>query len=72
MINIPASLPMEKRLPLESLVGSLSKVPHMQAVVLGGSCASGTRTDLEKAVARLEAAWQSVAALADAGCQPKY
>ena len=40
---IPASLPLEKRRLLEGLVESLSRVPRMQAVVLGGSFASGTQ-----------------------------
>ena len=40
---IPASLPPEKRRLLEGLVESLSQVHQMQAVVLGGSFASGTQ-----------------------------
>ena len=57
-MNLPASLPREKRLLLETLVGSLSKVPHMQAIVLGGSYASGTQhsaSDLDVGLYYLEA-----------------
>jgi predicted nucleotidyltransferase len=43
MMNLPPGLPQEKRALLESLAGSLSKVPHMQAIVLGRSFASGTQ-----------------------------
>jgi hypothetical protein len=39
-LNIPDSLPEEKRSFLEQLVGSLSRVPSLTAVVLGGSYAS--------------------------------
>jgi predicted nucleotidyltransferase len=40
-MNIPTSISKEKCLLLEQLVGSLSKVTHVAAVVLGGSYASG-------------------------------
>ena len=40
-MNIPKSILKEKRLLLERLVDNLSKVPHVAAVVLGGSYASG-------------------------------
>jgi predicted nucleotidyltransferase len=40
-MNIPKSIPKEKRLLLERLVDSLSKISHIAAVVLGGSYASG-------------------------------
>jgi hypothetical protein len=40
---IPASLPPEKSRLLEELLDRLSQVPHIQAVVLGGSFASGTQ-----------------------------
>lgn len=43
MINTIPSLPEEKRALLEQLVGKLSKVPGMRAIVLGGSYASGTQ-----------------------------
>jgi hypothetical protein len=42
-MTIPSSLPDKKRGLLEQLTGSLSKVPHMLAIVLGGSYASGTQ-----------------------------
>jgi predicted nucleotidyltransferase len=42
-LNVPTSIPKEKQLFLEQLVGSLSKVPSVAAVVLGGSYASGTQ-----------------------------
>lgn len=40
-MNIPTSIPKEKQVFLEQLVGSLSKVPSVAAIVLGGSYASG-------------------------------
>jgi hypothetical protein len=42
-LNIPTNVPIEKRELLGRLVGSLSSVPHIAAVVLGGSYASGTQ-----------------------------
>ena len=59
MLTIPASLPLEKRLLLESLVGSLSKVPHMQAIA-------------SFKILPFDYANNIQAALADAGYQPKY
>jgi len=42
-MNIPTGIPVEKRKFLKNLTGRLSKVPGMQAVVLGGSYANGTQ-----------------------------
>jgi hypothetical protein len=66
LLNLPASLPAEKRLLLEGLVGSLSSLPHMQAVVLGGSYASGTQhsaSDMDIGLYYLEAGPFSVDAI---------
>jgi hypothetical protein len=66
MMNLPPGLPQEKRALLESLAGSLSKVPHMQAIVLGGSFASGTQhsaSDLDIGLYCLDAEPFSVDAL---------
>jgi hypothetical protein len=65
-MNLPASLPREKRLLLETLVSSLSKVPDMQAIVLGGSYASGSQhsaSDLDVGLYYLEAQPFSVDAI---------
>jgi hypothetical protein len=65
-MNIPASVPEEKRTLLEGLIGSLSRVPFMQAVVLGGSYASGTQhnaSDLDIGLYYLEAEPFSVEAI---------
>ena len=40
-MNIPSTVPAKKRKLLERLVGRLSRVPHIVAVVLGGSYAGG-------------------------------
>jgi hypothetical protein len=79
-MHLPSSLPSEKRLLLESLVLSLSRVPHMQAVVLGGSYASGTQhsaSDLDIGLYYLESEPFSVDAIREvaagisrAGTQP--
>jgi hypothetical protein len=66
LLNLPSSLPLEKRLLLESLVGSLSSVTHVQAVVLGGSYASGTQhstSDMDIGLYYLEAEPFSVDAI---------
>ena len=44
-MNIPTSIPKEKQFFLEQLVGSLSKVSDVAAIVLGGSYASGRQHD---------------------------
>jgi hypothetical protein len=65
-MNLPPSLPAEKRSLLESLVVSLSRVPHLQAVVLGGSYAGGTQhsaSDLDIGLYYLEAEPFSLAAI---------
>jgi hypothetical protein len=57
-MNLPSSLPPEKRDLLESLVARLAAVPYMQAVVLGGSYASGTQhsaSDMDIGLYYLEA-----------------
>jgi hypothetical protein len=57
-MNLSSSLPEEKRTLLESLTAQLAAVPHMQAVVLGGSYASGTAhsaSDLDIGLYYLEA-----------------
>jgi hypothetical protein len=65
-MHIPASLSPEKHALLENLVEYLSRVPHMQAIVLGGSYASGTQhaaSDLDIGLYYLEAQPFSVQAI---------
>jgi hypothetical protein len=65
-MNIPKILPLEKRSLLETLVGNLSRVPQMRAVVLGGSYASGMQhsaSDLDIGLYYLEAAPFSLPAI---------
>ena len=40
-MNLPTGIPKEKQIFLKQLVGELSKVPNVAAIVLGGSYASG-------------------------------
>ena len=57
-MNLPSRIPPDKSLLLERLVGSLSKIPHIRAVVLGGSYACGTQhntSDLDVGLYYLEA-----------------
>ncbi len=66
MMDLPTYLPTNKRLLLERLVGILAKIPHMQAVVLGGSYASGTQhsgSDMDIGLYYLAAEPFSVAAI---------
>jgi hypothetical protein len=64
MINLPSSIPQQKRSLLNKLVARLSQVPHVAAVVLGGSYASGMQhsaSDLDIGLYYLEALPFSVA-----------
>jgi hypothetical protein len=57
-LNIPDSLPKEKRSFLEQLADALSRVPAVTAVVLGGSYAGGTQhsaSDLDVGLYYVEA-----------------
>jgi hypothetical protein len=75
-MNIPASLPPEKLRLLKGLLESLSRVHHMQAVVLGGSYASGnqhSQSDLDIGLYYSEAEpfpLEAIRAIAEAVSRP--